>query len=416
MLEGEIIKFHRIKAGLTQEQLGKGICSSRHLGKIERGRTSYSSELILLFSERLHIDIQKEMTNFKNIEKKLHSWHNFIIKNSLIELEKTKKELEENPFINSSKYAPFYQLLQARYYILQKDFEKTCTILHHVQKNYPDLPPYERNLLRHVWGIYYTSNYTTSGTENYQKAIQVLKEIDMDTYDNLEYYYHLAVAYCWIDSKAMVYAYAEKALRHFKETNNFLRAIDAEALILLMNGSDIHFDFQKTIESYHNLIHNSEILNALDRKGMLLNNLSYEYRRRKDYANAQKFLKETLDIADKSSVVYLKHLNNYLGSCLEGKLMGKTILLKKAQEGMSMAKELDNRLYQILFKLLIYRIENKLDQYYNFIESIALPYFQFNQHTIMINSYAKELYNHYMEIGQYEKAALISKDFMDSVS
>lgn len=106
MHEGEIIKFYRIKAGLTQEQLGKGICSSKHVGKIERGQTSYSSEIILLFSERLHIDIQEEIINFNNLEKKLLSWHNSIIKQSMIEVEKTKKELKKNPFINSSNYAP----------------------------------------------------------------------------------------------------------------------------------------------------------------------------------------------------------------------------------------------------------------------------------------------------------------------
>ncbi len=415
MLEGEIIKFHRNKAGLTQEQLGKGICSSKHVGKIERGKTSYSSELILLFSERLQIDIQKEITDFKKIEKKLHSWHNSIIKQSMIEVEKTKKELEKNLFINSSKYAPLYQLLEARYYILKKDFEKTYAILQHIQRDYPNLPPYEKNLLRHVWGLYYVNNYRTSNTENHQKAINILKEIDKDEYGNFEYYYHLAVAYQWIDSKVMAYAYAEKALRYFKETNNFLRTIDAESMMLLQIGSDIHLDVQELIEPYHNLIHDCEILNALDRKEMLLTQLGYQYFKRKDYANAQKFFKEALDMVDTPSFLYLQRMHNYLRSSLEGKLLPKRTMLKVAQQGMSLAKELDDRLYQTLFKLLIYRIEDQLDMYYNFIEKDALPYFQSNKHTIMVTSYAKQLYNHYMEIEQYEKAARISKVFIDFV-
>ena len=408
MLEGEIIKFYRNKAGLTQEQLGKGICSSKHVGKIERGQTSYSPELILLFSERLNIDIEKEIANFKNIEKKLHNWHNSIVKQGMLEVEKTKKELEKYHFIESSKYASFYLLLQARYYILQKDFEKTYTILQHIQRDYPDLPPYEKNLQWHVWGIFY------GNTQNQQKSINILKEIDENVYGNLEYYHHLALAYYCVNSKSMAYAFAEKALRHFKETNNFLRAIDAEAVTLLLKGSDMHFDFQEIIESYHNLIHDSERLNAPERKVMLQNNLGDLYLKRKDYANAQKFSKETLDMVDKSSFSYLMYLYNYLESSLEGKLLRKTVMLKKAREGLSVAKKLDNRLYQTLFNLLINRIENKLDQYYSFIEDFALPYFQSNKHTMMINRYAKELYHHYMEIEHFEKAARISKNLINS--
>ncbi|MEH7484227.1 hypothetical protein V7157_24780 [Neobacillus drentensis] len=93
--------------------------------------------------------------------------------------------------------------------------------------------------------------------------------------------------------------------------------------------------------------------------------------------------------------------------------MRKTVMLKKAREGLSLAKKLDNRLYQTLFNLLINRIEDKLDQYYSFIEDFALPYFQSNKHTMIINRYAKELYHHYMEIEHYEKAVRTSKIFMD---
>ena len=416
MLEGKIIKFYRQKAGLTQEQLGRGICSVTHVSKIERGQTSYSSEIIRMFSKRLHIDIEKGIIGLEKIEKQLHLWHNAIILQRMKELEKIKKELEETPFISFSNCAPLYRLLQARYYVLQNNFEKTYDILQHIQRDYPDLPPYEKNLLLHVLGIYYISNYNNSSTENHQKAVKVLKEIDKDEYRNPEYYYHLAVAYYFIDSKVMAYAFAEKALRHFKETNNFLRAINAESLMLLQVGDDLHLDFKEMKESYYNLIHDSETLNAPDKKGMLLNNLGYEYYKRKKYSTAQKLHSKALRMADKPSVLYLQRLHNYLKSCLEGKLMRKTAMLKKAQEGMSVAKELDNRLYKILFKLLIYRIEDRLDLYYNFIENDALPYFKSNKHATLTNRYGKQLYNHFVEKEQYEKAVQVSNIFMDAIS
>jgi HTH-type transcriptional regulator, quorum sensing regulator NprR len=415
MLEGEIIKFYRLKAGITQEQLGKEICTVSYVSKIELGQTSCSPEIMELLSERLHIDLEKEVSNLKNMENQLHRWHKAIIMQSMKEVEKNKKELESIPFISSSKHAAFYQLLQARYYILKKEFVKADTILQKAQRDYPDLPPYERNLLRHVWGIYYISNYLTIRTENHQKAVKILKEIEKDEYGNLEYYYDLAVAYHCIDSKVLAYVYAEKALRHFKETNNFLKALDAESLMLLQIGKDIHNDFKELVESYHTLIHESELLQALDKKGMFLNNLGYEYFKRKDYASAQKFYKEALNLTDKSSTPYLTRLYNYLESSLEGKLLRKTVLLRRAKEGKTMARVLDNRLFKTIFKLLIYRIEDNLEQYYFFLENNALPYFQSNKYSFFINDYAKQLYNHYMKIEKYDKAAKISSVFTEGL-
>ncbi|MCP3738420.1 helix-turn-helix domain-containing protein [Rossellomorea sp. BNER] len=416
MLEGKIIKFYRKKAGLTQEQLGKGICTLSYLSKIELGQTAYSSETLVVLAERLSIDLEKEVSRLKNLETQLHRWHKAIIMQSMKEVEKINKELENIPFITSSNYAALYQLLQARYYNLKKDYEKTHAILQLVQRDYPSLPPYERNLLRHVWGIYYISNYISLRTEDHQKAIKVLKEVDIDEYGNKEYYYDLAVAYHYISSKVMAYVYAEKALLHFKGTNNPIMALNAESLMLLQIGDDVHLDLDEMEKRYQILIFDSELLYAYDKKGMLLNNLGNEYFKRKDYVTAQKFYKEAFQIADKSSVLYLQHLYSYLENCFEGKMLQKTVMLRKAQEGVSLARKLDNRLYKTIFKLLIYRVEDQLDKFYSFIEKEALPYFQLIKNSAFTNHYAKQLYNHYIEMEQYEKAGQISTFLRDDIS
>ncbi|MGA5688143.1 helix-turn-helix domain-containing protein [Cytobacillus pseudoceanisediminis] len=415
MIEGEIIKFYRKKAGLTQEQLGFGICTLSYISKIERGHTACSAEIIELLSERLHLDIKKEILRFENLGNQLNQWHKAIVMRRLKEVDEINIELQKIPYIKSSKYAALYQLLQARYYIIKMNYKKTYSILQSVQKEHPNLPPYERNLLKHTWGIYYICNCISSRTENHQKAIEVLKEIEKDEYGNPEYNYDLAVAYHCIDSRVMAYVHAEKALRYFRETNNSIMAITAESLMLLQIGNDIHLDLEELTESYHNLIHHSELLQATDKKGMLLNNLGFEHFRRKDYANAHKFHKEALSMTNKHSTSYLQRLYNYLESGLAGKTMRKTSIIRKAQEGLSMAKILENQFYHLLFKLFILLIENKLNKYYTFLEKDALPYFITNRHTVFINKYAKELYDHYMESEDFQKAAQISKILIDPI-
>ncbi|MFB7138787.1 helix-turn-helix domain-containing protein [Gottfriedia sp. NPDC056225] len=415
MIEGEVIKFYRTKAGLTQEELGKGICSSKHVGKIERGTTSYSSEIITLFSERLHIDIRKEIANFEKLEKKLQNWHTAIIKLRMKEVESYKNELEESPFINSSRYDALYQLLLARYYLLHNDFKKTITIIQSLQRNYKDLPPFERNLLLHVIGNYYLGNYNNSSTENHHKAIQTLKKIDINEYGNPEYYYHLAMAYAWTDSKVMAYVYAEKALNHFKETSNYLRAINAESVMLLQASTDVHIDFKKLKQSYKNLIHDSEALNAPDKTGMLLNNFALEYYKRKEYEKAQKYYKAALQLEKKPSVIYLQRLNNYLKSSFEGKLMRKSALLNSAQKGLTIAEDLKNQHYQVLFTLLIYSIENKTKESLEYTEKTAFPYFKSRNHTVLMKRYGKQLYDYYVKEKEFEKAVEMSNYLMGTV-
>jgi HTH-type transcriptional regulator, quorum sensing regulator NprR len=407
MLEGEIIKFYRKKAGLTQEQLGIDICTATHVSRIERGETSYSSEIIELFSKRLHIDIEKEIAAIRNLEMKLQKWHTSIILERKKEVEKIKKELDGISFINASTYATFYQLLLARYYLFHKDTEKAFRIILHIQKESPPLSSYESNLFHHVNGLYYLSKYIHLQNENRQKALEELMKVNIEQYGNLEYYYHLAMAYHWTQSKVMAYFYAEKAFRHFKETNNYARAILAESLMLVQFEGSTQLEFEDIVGRYEKLIDDSEALGLLDKKGMILHNLGFLFLKREDYKNAHHFFELAVKDADKQSLPYLNRLYNYLDNAAEGKLLSIKALLKKANEGLILSKKAGNDLYKILFTLLIYRFSNDLDEYYHYIEASALPFFQSHHHITHANKYGKWLYNHYVKSKKFEKAVEI---------
>jgi transcriptional regulator with XRE-family HTH domain len=412
MLEGEIIKFYRKKAGLTQEQLGKDICTATHVSKIERGHTQYSEEIINLFSSRLHIDIKKEIENLQNIGKKLHQWHSSIIMLRKKEADKIKKELDQLPFIKSSNHVIFYQLLLARYHILNKEGEKAFTIVQHIQKENPQASSYERNLLQHVVGLCYLEKYNNFSSENRIKAIEALKTIQPEEYPNREYHYHLAVAYHWVESKTMAYLHAEKALHFFKEMNNFHRAIQSESVMLLQKESTTKAELDLKIARYYQLIEDCEAISADEIKAMLLHNAGVEYFKRKEYASAHPFYKRALKMADKNKVIYLNRLYNYADNCMEGRLMPPKKLLKIAEDGLSHAKKMNSILYKILFTLLCYKIKNAFDQYYLYIEKSGLPFFQSNNQKTMIDKFGKQLYTYYTETEQYEKAVRIADGFI----
>jgi HTH-type transcriptional regulator, quorum sensing regulator NprR len=410
MIEGEIIKFYRKRRGLSQEQLGKDICTTTHVSKIERGQTKYSTEIIALFSKRLEIDIQKEMQFFQDMEKKLHQWHNSIIMQRMKEVEKTKSELDQFPIVQSSKHAALYQLVLARYYLLKKEPQKAAEVLKRIKTEH--LTPYEDNMYKHVKGIYYLQKYNNFHVENRKKAIELLSTIDKFSYGNEEYCYHLAMAYQWVESKTMAYINAKKAVDYFKRNNNFSRAIQAESVMLLQIECTTQHEFEQKVNRYLQLIQDSETLNEIGIIGMLLHNLGLEFFKRKDYENAHIYYRKALKMADKKTAIYLNRLYNFLDNSIDGKLQSQKQNLKSAEEGLIAAKMLKHQLYLHLFQLHLYILKSEMDVYFSYLENIAMPFFQAHNQFSRIEKFGKQLYHYYADTKQYEKAVEISALFL----
>ncbi|GGI15652.1 helix-turn-helix domain-containing protein [Gottfriedia solisilvae] len=410
MLEGEIIKFYREKMGLTQAMLGEGICTTTHVSKIERGKTAYSPDIITLFSERLGIDIHQEIQSFHLIENLLNQWHDALIMKKGQQIEALKTELDQMPFIAYTQYAAHYFLLKARYYFHHQNLELAFQTINDVQKDFSELSAFEKNLLYHLQGMYYIQINASSSNEDHQKAIQILKKINIDEYRNEEYYYHLGIAYHYGKSKILAYKYTELALAYFKRTNNYLLAISAETVMLLQYGSEVEMDFIETVKRYTDLIHNCEILGARDRKAILLNNLGVKYFKRQEYDKAQEYFEKSMnETENQQSIVYLRRLCNYLEASTEGALLQKDILIKKLKIGAALAKMLKSPVHTILIKLFKLKAEKNDSKYYQFLVDEALPYFYSTNNNFYIEQYGKQLYLYYIETNQYQKATELAQ-------
>ena len=398
MYEGKIIKFYREKAKLTQQQLGEGICSDTHVSKIERGMTDYSPEITLLFSKRLGINIEEEIMRYKDIKILLYRWHDVIIKERFEEAETIKDKLDKEPLIQITDYQILYDLLKARYHLLHNNLKLAGTIIKAIQMKQNELPPYESNLLKHILGIYYLSK------QDMIKAVNILKTINIDDYKNPEYYLNLAVSYLAVNSKVMAYYYAEKSLQFFIKTNNFLKVIDAEMIMLMTRESDGYHDFQKIGEQYNALIHTCELCSAHGKKARLLHNLAFEHYARHEFEDASLLYQQSMVLKEKKSAVYLISLEGFIRSCFEGKLLSNDELISLCQEGLSISREIHQSLYTINFKLLLHLINNQLREYYSYLCTDALPYFKKCGYVTLVQRYEKELFNYYLKNGEKGKA------------
>lgn len=405
MYEGKIIKFYREKYKLTQEQLGKDICSVTHISKIECDKTTYASEIISLLAERLGINMELEVKKLISIKQRLYNWHNAIIMELSKDIEQIHAELEEEELIKISDHYNLYQLLRARYLLDQNKSLEAFKIIKKILKIESKLTPYESNLFKHVLGIYYLSN------QDYRKAIQSLKEIQNEFYQNPEYYYHLAVAYHTIHSPILAYFYAEKSHRFFKEINNYLRVIDAE-MLMIIQIDDVQYE--EIINRFKNLIKSCELCNAFDRKAKVLHNLAYELYRRKNYEQAIIYYKESMSLKNQDAPSYLLSLEGYIRCSFDSSLLPKEELIKRADEGLLIAINTKQTLYIHLFKLLLFILKNKEKEYYQYLVNKALPMFTNSGFNFLIQRSKKELFNYYSNMNLNDKALEIAKLYIFS--
>lgn len=398
MIEGNIIKFYREKAKLTQKELGSGICSVTHLSKIERGLTEYSSDTILHIATRLGIDLNNELAKLSEIKELLDRWHELMIKEGLPEVEVIKKELENEPLTHISTNKHFYRLLQIRYELIHYNLEKAKHIINDVRKIDFQLSDYEKNLLKQILGMYYIAK------SDYVKAIDTFKTIEPNEYNNPEYYYYLAVAYHNLNSQIMCYHYAEKALNYFKKSNNFLKVIDTEMLMLVQLQYEQHHNFKHTIKQYETLIESCVTCNAIRRKSKLLHNLAFLYYVRKNYKKASELYKESCSIKNKNSSEYLLSFEGYIRSSFEADLLSKAKLIQLTNEGLHIAMEMHQELFMILFNLLLYVIKGRKDLYYHYLYTEGLPYYRKYGFVYLVQRSERELFHYYYNKNEVEKA------------
>lgn len=401
MYEGKIIKFYREKLKLTQEQLGKDICSITHISKIECNRTTYNNEIISLLSERLGINMVDEINKLINIKNRLSQWHEAIIMQLNNEIEQINLELECDELIKISDYIHLYELLKVRYLLIHNHTREAEKIIKKIQKIVNELSDYENNLLKHVLGIYYLSK------QNHNKAIQTLKEIQIEDYHNPEYYYHLAIAYHTIHSPVLAYYYAEKSHKFFKDINNYLRVIDAEMIMIIQITDD--GNHEEIITRFKNLIKSCELCNAPDRKAKVLHNLAYEYYRRKNYVLSIGYFRESMTLKNQESATYLLSFESYIRCAFDGKLIPTDELIKLAEEGLVVAIRLNELLFIHLFRLTLYILKSKCKEYHQYLAKKALPMYVKYGYSFLIQRSEKELFNYYSKMNLPDQALEIAK-------
>jgi HTH-type transcriptional regulator, quorum sensing regulator NprR len=178
--------------------------------------------------------------------------------------------------------------------------------------------------------------------------------------------------------------------------------------------SEGYRDFQQKVEQYNALIQTCDLCHAFDKKARVLHNLAHEYYNRNEYDSAKRLYEHSMSLKEKKSTSYLTSLEGFIRSCHNGNLLANNEMENLVFEGISIARELNEHLYSLSFKLLLLLLHNQHTEYYNYLTSNAMPFFKKLGYVSVIKQYEKELFHYYMKTDETNKALeLATKVFSD---
>lgn len=398
---GMLIKFHREKNNLTQEELGKGVCSVTHISKIEREITQYSSEITDLLSKRLEINLEHELQSLQKFERLLDQWHDSMVMQQKSEIERLKKKIEKHPLFLIQSLQNKYFLLLGRYYLVQGNFSQADKLLNKIHKQRKELSAYELHLMHHLLGI------AEILKGDFKKALTCFLQINEREYLNHEFFYQIAIAYHNLQFKVKAYHYSELALDYFRKTNNFKKVIDAETIKLISEGRNELWNFEDLVSRYNKLIVQCEMINETSKKAALLSNLAYEHFYAEEHYGAKRYYKKTLDLLENEiqTHTYLNNLIGYIYSCLQlGENSKDTNLPELINKGNKIANAIQDRSSLLFFQMLSLLEKKEMELYFEWIEEKIIPMLEESGNYQQLHSYEKTMFQHYLEQGDKDKA------------
>ena len=396
---GSLIKFHRTKLGLTQNELAAGICSIPHLSKIENNSKEANGETLKLLLGKLQIEMQDVVESEQQISNLLYQ----LLKNiTYVEIDEAKqtmqklKEMEE--LITFTDQIYLYELYKMRYFISINELNIADEQYNWLYSNKRNFSQHEKYLLLYLRGLL----FLTRG--RYEEADNTFTEL-MNT--KLEFgllqgelYYHLSILKSRQDEINLALLYGRKALELFKDQYNFKR-ITYTLMSLALNYSNGNA-FDEALEMYEHAIRNVKVLNETKYLPQIYHNIGVLYFVSRQYANAIDFFNNSIEMINYNHPDYYMNIYNLAIAQYESGLIDEAtanffILINDTPK---------TNIFNSLGNVFLYFIKGQKNQGIELLEEKVIPVFKDNQYSI-INSYLKTvLREYYLDTKKYEKALI----------
>ncbi|MBA2175096.1 helix-turn-helix transcriptional regulator [Halobacillus locisalis] len=404
---GKVLRFHRVKQGLTQNQLADGIISPAYLSKIENDQTVPAFEVLELLYERLGLDFH-DSSNSHPSKEKLKEWYESIVFKDKEKARTLMNELLEQKDTHENHHLYiFFELFRIRHLLLENDVEKAYEVWEDIRQH-RDTFDEEMEFYYHVVSgllSYYKGNFDQS----FQSLMEAKNHSSSNTVQlfNWEFsdlYYLLALSTSQANHTSASVFYVDQALEIYQSRYDLEKSADCH-ILQGINYSKLK-NYAKSLENYYSAkkiatqTHNRNQLNLIYINiGNLESLLGNHYNAIKNYINSINF--NDLDTPYKQNYLLttihslmLEHfrLGDYKG-CLEWVLRGENELKNYYSE--------PHKHHFYFYKLMINGDESLL----NHLEEVLIPYFEVKKEHIYIIRYSMVLADLLEKKRMYKKSS-----------
>ncbi|MGB2993367.1 MAG: helix-turn-helix transcriptional regulator [Paenisporosarcina sp.] len=400
MKVGSLIKYHRTKMKMTQNQLATGICSVPHLSKIESNSKEANAETIRLLLKRLDINMEDVEESEKKVFNLLNQLYQHIYYFEGEKVQKTFQELDEyKEIIVFTQHLYLYEMYKLRYYLFVKDLVNAEYQMRLLQSQKQNISQHEKYLLSYFSAILLILR-GKYGEANEKLSTIIQANSNNNTVEG-EIYYHLAIVKGYMGESGHAIYYGKKAMDLFKDHFNYKRMLHVH-MSLAINYTQTKI-YDEALVCYEHLIRNIEMLQESDLLPQIYHNIGDLRHKMGDYSIA-------LDYFKKSSVIFNKNSKDYL-LCLYNIALSQFRLEKWVESRESFillnkeALKMKATQYQLYSSFYLLLLNNKKPQAMKYLEDKVIPFTERMDEQAESHQYFSSiLAEYYKTEGKYEKA------------
>ncbi|MCP3031001.1 helix-turn-helix domain-containing protein [Halobacillus sp. A1] len=403
---GKALRFHRVKQGLTQNQLADGIISAAYLSKIENDQTVPAIEVLELLYERLGIDFNESALDHPSKEK-LKEWYEAIVFKRKDEAKLLRDELlQQKNSLGSHQLYIFYELFSIRYLLLENEVEEAYETWGNLRQH-KDTFDDEMEFYYHlITGLvkYYQAHFNEAFQE-LMEAKNYSSSTELEGWEVSDLYYLLALSTSQANHTSASVFYADQALEIFQSHYDLTKSADCH-IVQGINYSRLK-NFAKSLENFHlarkialQTNNNVQLRLVYLNIGTLESGLENHQSAINNYKNSLEYNKESTSTFDHMELLTTIHslvIENYKLGDYSGCLKWIDIGEEKLRNFPAQAYE-----YHFIFYRKVINQENDLIE---FVEADVIPYFQSKKEHIYIIRYSMFLADQLEKQRMYKKSS-----------
>ncbi|SEQ20063.1 helix-turn-helix domain-containing protein [Piscibacillus halophilus] len=399
-LDGKLIKWHRNKNRLTQEQLAENICSVTQLSKIENNQIKANDEILVAIAQRLKIPEMKLTNSIEpNHEEMVHQFLTAIHEHDIPNAKKLNKKISELNCDELHYDIEFLCILAQFGYLLMMKELRQADELHELVAEYDEIfeevDPYSFH--KFIGDYLINKGFFIDARSHLLQAKSLIPD-----HEDPELYILLAVVNSHLENILTSNGYARRALRILQEKLYYSRIIECE-IILSSNHTFVN-EYNVAKEQLDRLV--SLIDQKFDPNSTvkIYFHLSLIHVVSRNFEEAIRLLNKNLELnVNQTELMHSRYLLAHAYYLMREERKAFDLI----EKGESIAKEHELNYYLVKFKVLKLIIEEKEKELVEYLTKRAIPFFRLTGQAFDLRYYYQLLGHTLYKMKKYKKAAEI---------